>query len=74
MKNGVKTYLSPPKGSELASGKEDFVKDGRRNIGLKYILWSELEQCWQQYEITEETIYAKIIKAFVERELCYIIH
>lgn len=67
---GIWIYKNLPDGMRLCT-RDDVNPDGRRRIGLRYILFSSLNNHYEVYQITENTRLPELIE-FIDRKLCWI--
>jgi hypothetical protein len=67
---GVEYYKEKPEKCRPGT-INDFIKDGKKRVGMEYLVYSELKDQYQVYQVREATTGAKI-KAFIDMEVLYV--
>ncbi len=70
MLTGIPIYKTLPEGMRLAT-REDINPDGRRRIGLPYLVKSYLSGMYEAYPLTENTDLPNLMR-FVNDNNCWI--
>lgn len=63
-------YKNLPEGMRHCT-RDDINPDGRRRIGLRYILYSEYNNHYEVYQITENTNLPELVR-FIDRKFCWV--
>ena len=67
---GIWIYKTLPEGMRLAT-RDDINPNGRRVVGLRYLLFSSVSELYEAYPLTENTDLPNLIR-FVDAGKCWI--
>lgn len=72
MTNRLGFHYYPSKPDNCRPGVlEDFLYDGKKKVGMEYLVYSELKDQYQVYVVREATT-GKKIKEFIDNEILYV--